>query len=548
MIPGTGSWIRKWAEVRPNRAVWISGGESYSYAEANQRVNQVASVLIDDGVAPGDRVAVLLFNGNEFLEVFFACAKIGAIFVPINFRLAPPEAVFILRDCGARVLFYDSELTTTVEAMRVAVPGLHTITIGTTGVDAVHGEAALGSTRDSYEAWIARGRTDEPSGEVSLDDYQLIMYTSGTTGRPKGAVISHGNTYFNSVNGHLAYPILSTDITYVVAPLFHMGALNIFTTPTIQAGGTVLLGRSFDPVATLEIIEQYRVTTMFGPPTMFQMMLEAPNWESADLSSLRFLFAGGAPCPLNVIEAYNTRGVALAQGFGLTETSPFVTLLPMEDAVRKLGSVGLPVFHSDVCVAGDDGRHLGDGERGELLTRGPHIFQAYWNNPEATSAAIVDGWFRTGDIGYRDDEGYYYLVDRKKDMVISGGENIYPAELERILEDHPAISEVAVVGVPEKKWGEVPLAVVVKRSGADVDVDGLIGFLRARIASYKLPRSVVFVDELPRSATGKVLKPALREQFADLFDNGASGHEAGTHEAPGGRDAGSPREGSESAL
>jgi fatty-acyl-CoA synthase len=534
MIPGTGSWIRKWAEIRPNRTAWIFGEKSYSYLEANRRINQVASVLLEDGVVRGDRVAVLLYNGNEFLEVFFACAKIGAIFVPINFRLAPPEAAFILSDCGARILFYDPELSTVVAAMKAAVPGLHTIEVG--HADAVRSvlQDQVGSSRisygvSSYEALIASAPTDEPQAEVTLEDYQLIMYTSGTTGRPKGAVISHGNTYFNSVNGHLAYPILSTDVTYVVAPLFHMGALNIFTTPTIHAGGTVLLGRSFDPGVALETIERHRVTTMFGPPTMFQMMMEAPNWPQADLSSLRFLFAGGAPCPLNLIEAYNERGIALAQGFGLTETSPFVTLLPMEDAIRKLGSVGLPVFHSEVCVASDDGRHLEAGERGELLTRGPHIFQCYWNNPEATDAAFIDGWFRTGDIGYRDEEGYYYLVDRKKDMIISGGENIYPAELERVIEEHPAVLEVAVIGVPEKKWGEVPLAVVVRRSEADIDAEGIVEFLRPRLASYKLPRSVIFSHALPRSASGKVLKPVLREQFGGLFQGTSSDGELAAH-------------------
>ncbi len=454
-------------------------------------------------MAKGDRVAVLLYNGAEFLEVYFACAKIGAIFVPVNFRLAPSEAAYILADCGARVLFHDGGLAATAGQMGVAVPGVRLVGVGGSG----------GGDGSGYEGLLSGAEETEPADDVTLDDYQLIMYTSGTTGRPKGAVISHGNTYFNSVNGHLAYPILSTDTTYVAAPLFHMGALNIFTTPTIHAGGAVFLERAFDPVRTLEAIEREHVTTMFGPPTMFQMMLQAPNWSSADLTSLRFLFVGGAPCPLSVIEAYETRGVALAQGFGLTETSPFVTLLPMEDATRKLGSVGLPVFHSDVCVAGEDGRQLGPGERGELLTRGPHVFQAYWKNPEATRDAIVDGWFKTGDIGYRDQEGYYYLVDRKKDMVISGGENIYPAELERILEGHPAVAEVAVIGVADEKWGEVPLAVVVRRPGLAVDGDSLLEFLRSRIASYKVPRSVVFVDALPRSATGKVLKPALRAEL-----------------------------------
>ena len=503
MISGTGSWIRKWAEVKPRHTAWISGGRSYSYSEANSRVNRVASALLREGVAKGDRVAALLFNGSEFLEVFFACAKIGAIFVPINFRLAPAEAAYILENCGARILFSDVELSPAVAGMEAAAPGLRSIKVG----------AGAGGDSSAYEALVAGAEDVEPPDSVTLDDYQLIMYTSGTTGRPKGAVISHGNTYFNSVNGHLAYPILPSDVTYVVAPLFHMGALNIFTTPTLHAGGTVLLERVFDPVATLEAIEGRHVTTMFGAPTMFQMMLEAPNWATADLSSLRFLFVGGAPCPLEVIQTYNARGVALAQGFGLTETSPFVTLLPMEDASRKVGSIGIPVFHADVCVVDESGHRLGPDERGELLTRGPHVFQAYWKNAEATREAIADGWFRTGDIGYQDGEGYYYLVDRKKDMIISGGENIYPVELERVLETHPAVREVAVIGVPDAKWGEAPRAIVVRRSDVAVSEEELIEFLRTRISSYKLLKSVVFVDALPRSATGKVLKANLRKQY-----------------------------------
>ncbi len=502
MISGTGSWIRKWAEVKPEHIAWISDGRSYSYSEANSRVNRLASALLQEGVTKGDRVAVLLYNSSEFLEVFFACAKLGAIFVPINFRLAPPEAAYILQNCGAQILFSDRDLSPTVAEMEAAVPGLRSIKVGGTPSGDSH----------AYETLVAAGEDTEPPDSVTLDDYQLIMYTSGTTGRPKGAVISHGNTYFNSVNGHLAYPILSTDVTYVVAPLFHMGALNIFTTPTLHAGGTVLLERAFDATRTLEAIEDRHVTTMFGPPTMFQMMLEAPNWTSADLSSLRFLFAGGAPCPLELIRLYNARGIALAQGFGLTETSPFVTLLPMEDAIRKVGSIGIPVFHADVCVVDESGQRLGRNERGELLTRGPHVFQAYWNNPAATSEAITDGWFHTGDIGYQDEEGYYFLVDRKKDMIISGGENIYPVELERVLETHPAVREVAVIGVPDARWGEAPRAIVVRRGDVAVDEDELIEFLRSRIASYKLVKSVVFVDALPRSATGKVLKADLREQ------------------------------------
>jgi fatty-acyl-CoA synthase len=502
VISGIGSWIRKWAEVKPEHTAWISEGRSYSYFEANSRINRVASVLSREGVAKGDRVAVLLYNGSEFLEVFFACAKIGAIFVPINFRLTPSEAAYILENCAARILFCDLGLSPPVAEMAAAVPGLRSVTVG---------ESSSGDD-NSYESLVAGGADVEPEDGVTLDDYQLIMYTSGTTGRPKGALISHGNTYFNSVNGHLAYPILSTDVTYVVAPLFHIGALNIFTTPTIQAGGTVVLERSFDPATTLDAIESRRVTTMFGPPTMFQMMLEAPNWTTADLSSLRFLFAGGAPCPLELIRTYNARGIALAQGFGLTETSPFVTLLPIEDAIRKVGSLGIPVFHSDVCVVDESDNRLGRNELGELLTRGPHVFQAYWNNLDATREAITDGWFRTGDIGYQDEEGYYYLVDRKKDMIISGGENIYPVELERVLETHPAVGEVVVIGVPDAKWGEVPRAVVVRRTDMAVDEDELVEFLRTRVAPYKLPKSVVFVDSLPRSATGKVRKADLRKQ------------------------------------
>jgi fatty-acyl-CoA synthase len=342
----------------------------------------------------------------------------------------------------------------------------------------------------------------------------LIIYTSGTTGRPKGALLSHRMLMWNSINTNVAWDIVSSDVTTVHAPLFHTGGLNVLTLPLMHVGGTVVILRKFDPSEALEAIEKHRCTIFFGVPTMFQMMMESPRFDRTSFDSMRFFISGGAPCPVPLIEAYQRRGVAFTQGFGLTEVGPNCFRLGLEDAVRKAGSIGFPSFHSEARIVDEKGRDVPRGAVGELLLKGLHVCSGYWQNSEATSEAFSDGWFYTGDLARQDDEGYYYIVGRAKDMIISGGENIYPAEVESVLHGHPAIASAALIGISDDKWGEMPVAVIIPRTDRAVTPDEIIEFCSGKLARYKIPRQVYFVSEFPLSASGKVVKRILKEQFS----------------------------------
>jgi fatty-acyl-CoA synthase len=339
----------------------------------------------------------------------------------------------------------------------------------------------------------------------------MILYTSGTTGRPKGAMLTHGNVTWNCVNLLLDVDLAADEVTLVPAPMFHVAALNQTVLPTLLKGGRVVLESAFDAERVLALIARHRVTYLFGVPTMFLAMTRAPGWADADLSSLRSAACGGAPVPEAVIDAYQARGVTFLQGYGLTEASPGVLFLRRDDSVRKAGSAGTQVFFGEVRLVRPDGVDAGPGEPGEILVRGPQVMAGYWGQPEATAEVLsVDGWLRTGDVGVADDEGYIWIRDRTKDVIISGGENIYPAEVEDVLYRHPAVAECAVIGVPDEHWGEVGRAIVVPREGARPDPADLLAFVAERIARFKVPKSVVFTDALPRTASGKVLKSKLR--------------------------------------
>lgn len=345
-----------------------------------------------------------------------------------------------------------------------------------------------------------------------LFSFYLIIYTSGTTGHPKGAMLSHRMLLWNSINTHLALDIVSSDVTTVHAPLFHTGGLNVLTTPLLHSGGTVVMMRSFDAALWLEAIEKYRCTVVFGVPTMFQMMMEAPGATTADLSSLRLCISGGAPCPVPLIEVFQRRGMVFTQGFGMTEVGPNCFMLAAGDSTRKAGSIGFPNFHTEARIVDEHGHDVARGVAGELILKGLHVCSGYWRKSEATAAAMRDGWFFTGDLARQDDEGYFYIVGRVKDMIISGGENIYPAEIEATLHQHPAIASAAVFGLPDPKWGEKPVAAIVVRGGHTVTAEEIIEFCAGRLARYKIPRRIFFAEEFPLSASGKILKRVIREQ------------------------------------
>jgi fatty-acyl-CoA synthase len=331
-------------------------------------------------------------------------------------------------------------------------------------------------------------------------------------------VLTHGNTQWNGVNAILTYSLSKEDINLVAAPLFHIGGLSAAATPIIYSGGTVVLTRFFVPDQVIDAIAKHRVTTMFGIPVMFLLMSMSEKFEGGDFSSIRVMIAGGAPCPVPLIEKYQEKGVLFSQGYGLTETAPAVSALPEDDVHRKRGSAGKQLFHVDIRIFDEDDNELPAGEMGEIVIKGPNVFKEYWNMPEETAAALRNGWFHTGDMGRFDEEDYLWIVDRKKDMIISGGENIYPAEVEDCIHAHPKVADVGVVGMPDQKWGEAPLALVVVMPGEEVSEEEIIAFTRERLASFKRPKKVIFVEELPRTPTGKILKKDLRAKYVEGGD------------------------------
>ncbi len=377
---------------------------------------------------------------------------------------------------------------------------------------------------DDYEALVSGHDPLADVEPVAADEVAVIMYTSGTTGRPKGAMLTHANLWWNNTNALHLFDTLEADVTLVVAPLFHIGGLNVTTLVTWQKGGEVVLHRTFDPGACLEDIPRYGVTTMFGVPAIFLFMSQHPGFEAADLASVRSLICGGAPVPEPLLRRYDARGIPIQQGYGLTETSPSVTFLTAEWGLTKLGSAGSTPLFTDVRLVDGDGAVLHEaGALGEVCVKGPNVMKGYWNRPDATAAAIdPEGWFHTGDIGYLDADGFLFIADRVKDMVITGGENVYPAEVESVLYEHPAVSEVAVIGLPDERWGEAVVAVVAPKPGESVSLDELRDFGSSSLARFKLPTRLHLVDALPRNPAGKVLKFELRDEL------GEQGKEAAT--------------------
>ena len=487
---GLGSWPARRARKTPRRTALVHQDRAISYAELYDRTTRLAHVLRSAGVRRGDRVAYLGPNHPSFLETLFAAGQLGAVFVPLNTRLAAPEIAYQLADSGARTLLHAPSCGDLVEGLDVA----NRFTAGD----------------ETYEGLLAAA-SDEPVDEpVGLDAVAVIMYTSGTTGRPKGAMLTHGNLTWNAVNVLIDHDLAADEVALVSAPLFHTAGLNMLTLPVLLKGGACVIVPAFDAAGTFDLVERHRITFMFGVPAMFDQIARHPRWAAADLSSLRILTCGGSPVPTPLIAAYQARGLAFLQGYGLTEASPGTLFLDAEHAVAKAGSAGVPHFFSDVRVVGPDLAPVGVGETGEVVVSGPHVMSGYWCLPEETRAVLADGWLHTGDAARVDEDGYVTIVDRIKDMIISGGENIYPAEVEDALLAHPDVVECAVIGVPDETWGEVGRAVVVLREGASPRPDEVLASLSGRLARYKIPKSLVAVESLPRTASGKLVKSRLR--------------------------------------
>jgi fatty-acyl-CoA synthase len=496
-------WIAHHARNSGNdvACVDLSENRRLTYREFDRRIARLAGWLRAAGVARGERAAILAQNCTDVFELQFACGRLGAIFVPLNWRLTVPELSFIVGDAAPRVLIHDPELVETAAALRQVVPGLQLL--------------QRGGAASDYEAALAGAKPLERLEHVTHDDVSTIMYTSGTTGRPKGAMITHGMTFWNVVNLGGPAEVSFTSVFLAVLPLFHTGGLNCYSNPVFHAGGQVLVPRAFEPGEALRIFADPEVglTHFFGVPAHYQFMLQHPDFAPTDLSTLRVAGVGGAPMPVPLLEAWLARGVALIQGYGMTETSPGVLCLDRRDAARKIGSAGKPLLHTETRVVDEAGNDVPRGEMGELWVRGPNITPGYWNRPEANETSFTDGWLHTGDAARVDDEGYYYIVDRTKDMYISGGENVYPAEVESVMYQIPELAEAAVIGVPDERWGEIGKAIVVVKPGQVLTAEQILDHCRENLARYKLPRTIEFVDALPRNATGKVHKPTLRQMF-----------------------------------
>ncbi len=468
-----GRWIMDRARTTPGRVAIDYDGRLVTYRELDEGSERLAAALVEAGLQRGDRLATLTGNSPEHVQVLFACAKAGLILLPLSWRLSPAELRYQLDDAEPALLLVEDEY----EELAAA-----------TG----HRFQRLA------EPWPATRSRDLAGAEVADEDGLLLIYTSGTTGKPKGALLTHANCFWTNLAFDLTTGVQQEDVVLQLLPQFHVGGWNVQALLAWWKGATVVLERQFEPERALRLIEEKRVTTMMGVPAIYLFLAQQPGFADADLSSLRCAVVGGAPMPDALLETWAARGTAIVQGYGLTEAAPNVLCLPPEDAVRKLGCAGKPYLHVDVRLSAEE----------ELQVRGPNVFPGYWRNPEATAQAFTpDGWLRTGDVAECDDEGFYRIKGRLKDMYISGGENVYPAEVEGVLHEHPQVADAAVVGVPDERWGEVGVAFVVADGVVEED---LLDWCRARLARFKVPKSFRFVGEIPRNAMGKVQKQELR--------------------------------------
>lgn len=491
------------AAEAPDKPAIRFEGAVLGYAQLAQRIDQAARALKSQlGVGRGDRVAILAANHPDYLVLLYACARLGAILVPLNWRLAVPELLYMLADADVKALVVEQAFAAVIAPLRAAQPGVRIV-----GLDFSPPGGA--SFADLLQAASGDGRVPHVDAGHPL----LIVYTSGTTGRPKGAVLQQKALYWNAVMSRDMHGLGARDHVLTVLPMFHVGGLNIQTTPALVWGATVTLHRRFAPGATLAAIENDRPTLVVLVPATIEAMLADPAWATTKLDSLRLVTTGSTQVPQRLVDAFVNRGVPVLQVYGSTESCP-IAIYTRFDGDQRPGSTGLVGSHCKARLAGSDGHEARAGEPGEVLLRGPNLFDGYWRNAAATNEAVRDGWFHTGDVATRDADGHFYIRDRKQNLIISGGENVYPAEVERVLHEHPAVLEAAVVGCPDEKWQEVPVACVVRRADVPVEAAELERFCLAQLARYKVPRRYIFVDALPRNALGKVQHFILKQQIA----------------------------------
>ncbi|HEX6386603.1 MAG TPA: long-chain fatty acid--CoA ligase [Anaerolineae bacterium] len=500
--------LSKRAYLTPEREALleVATGRRYSYAELNVRANRAANFLQQRlDVQKVDRVSLLAHNSVVYVDLLYGLAKIGAIFAPLNWRLAAAELTYIVNDCRPKALIVGPEFTGVLAEIEAKTDIEHVVAVEGAQIDGAW----------VYEDELAAAGAGEPERPaLDPDDPCCILYTSGTTGRPKGALIPQRQVLWNCINTAVSWGLSENDVSPILTPMFHSGGLFVFMTPLFYLGGRIVLARTFDADESLRLIERERCTVILAVPTIYQLWLKSPALATVDFSSVRWFISGGAPCPPSLIEAWReTIGCVFRQGYGLTEVGPNCFSMTDGESVAKAGSVGKPIFHSRMRLISENGGDVAVGETGELVIAGPHVCAGYWDNPEATASSLRDGWFYTGDMAHCDEDGYYYIDGRFKDMIISGGENVYAAEVEAALLEHAAVAEVALIGQPDDKWGEVGLMIVVLKNGQSATEADLLAFCRERLARYKVPKRVIFTDSLPYSPYGKVMKAELKQRF-----------------------------------
>lgn len=501
-----GEWVTKWASLQPDKAAIIYEDRIITYKDLNERINRTAHMLQSLGIGKGDRVGVLMYNTYQLVEIFFALAKLGAILVPLNTRFVSAELDYIIKDSGLTALIFGEAFIGVLEPLSagLSIHKGHYLCLGKNPVWAKNYEEEMTAQKDVSEPSVT-----EPTGG---EDPIIIMYTSGTTGSPKGAILSHRKTFFNALNANIYYDLRNSDIMLAPRPMFHSGGLLVELCPMIYKGGTLIMRGRFKPVEYLETIQKYKVTVLEVAATVLRFILEDCEIEKYNLSSLRVVITGGERVPPTLLEDYAKKGIIVSQIYGQTETST-LTWLAKEDALRKLGSVGKPVFHGNVRIVDKDGKQVKPGEVGEIVVSGYIPMNGYWGKPELTEGTIVNGWLHTGDLAKQDEEGFFYIVDREKDMYISGGENVYPAEIEKAFLENSKVLNVGVTGIPDKKWGEVGLAAIVLKEGETMTEEEAIAYCEGRIAKYKIPKIVKFVKLLPMNAAEKVIRKKIREEY-----------------------------------
>ncbi len=504
----TGDILGERARLSPDALalIHVPTRRRFTYAELNRRALQCARVWTDlCSLHPGDRVCILSENRVEYVDAFFAAGKSGIILVPLGTRSTAHELQQILADCGPRCLLYSARYEKLANDLQQLMPFEHLINLDTPhdSTEAV-----------SYARAIDRVSPDPLSTKLQPEDIFCLLYTSGTTGRPKGVVIPHRQIAWNAYNTVVSWQLRQSDRVQVYTPMYHAGGLTVFLTPLFAIGGSIVLHEGFDPAEIWKAFRDYECTILFGVPTIFKMLLDAPEFGALDFSRLRWCASGGAPLPSQLLRAYQERGLILRQGYGLTEVGVNCFAMSDEESVRKAGSIGKPMMFTEAKLVDPEGNHVATNAVGELCLRGPHVCRGYWNNPVATAQVLdAQGWFHTGDLARCDEDGFFYIAGRCKDMIISGGVNIYPAEIEKEILDHPAIAEASVMGTTDEKWGEVPVTFVALKPGTNLSDLELIEFLRPRINKIKLPRRIIFLAALPRNAYGKVLKLELQSRL-----------------------------------